>query len=254
MSRAITIFLSVLVVLILLLELSSWFVGFLYYQSLVATFAVVILIAGVSAIGGLFLCSAIAKKEAGDEWFTAERKSARQWFWVNCVIIGTGGLGLLGFALDAKKDIGEIERASKLPIYHGALASLESDMRFFQNWFCDMRFNWNPDVEPKSKFDAAMEEKSTLCKWFTNTTTEVAALTDESGRKLVINNWPSASYYADMIVEAKEAYGRFEHDRSRLFEAEGQAPGELRLIFLMLAPLFFAIALGLAIAKARFVP
>lgn len=178
------------------------------------------------------------------------------WRGVNYVILLTGGIGLLTLLIDAQKDIGQREAQIALPIYQSSLSFLKSDARDAQHYFCDLVFQ-KTDMSP-SYFDEMVTEQKGLCNWFQNATSKINLLSgaDAKSYKMEqVNGFPSTTYYADWIRLVGDSYGRFDRARETLLAAETRSNvDEARLYVAAFGPLLLALALGLSLAKAYYVP
>jgi|SRR5579864_304660 len=240
------------VVLVLGLILAS--VRYLFELSLLILLVVAAGTAFVSWLVGFTIFKPSADQPPNDTWTQAEREAAKHWLLVNIVIITTGGLGILGILIDARRDIGELDAAALRPRYHLSLSLLKSQAQSDQNWFCNTRFHWEPRYEDQASFQKKQDEQSALCTWFTSLSKRLDLVTDEKGKEFDLGDLPATSTYTDMLPLVHNAYAYFDNDRRALLKAEGQARAPDRVIFLLLAPLFLSVALGLAVAKAQFVP
>jgi hypothetical protein len=215
-----------------------------------------LIIAGLVVVSWI-IAALIFRKRAETEtedWFTFERESAKTWFRTNLFILIAGGLGILGFVIDADKGFGEVDVANASPKYHFSLTSLKSSMHFYQNWFCNMKFHYDPRLGPESEFKAKDDEQRDLCDWFNDTVKKVDALTDENGKDFKFAGFPNSKFYADMISTAQQSYDWFKDSRAELLAAEERAKSSTRLPFLLFAPWLLAVAFGVAIARAWYVP
>jgi hypothetical protein len=211
---------------------------------------VAVVLALASFVIGICIFRYTALRESKSEWLRFEREAAIRWFPVNCIILAVGALGIVGFILDAHKVVAELQAEDIVSLYRGALEDVRSDMQFYNSWFCRMKINYpSSDADAKDKDD----EQAKLCDWFQSAANSLDNITSETGRSLKFN-FPSSKYFSDMVIASKRSYVRFDAARNDLLQAEAEARAPYRPLFLGAASALLALAFGLSLAKARFVP
>lgn len=205
---------------------------------------VVVALAAVSWIVGLFLFRNLRPDAAED------------WRWINYIILIIGGLGILGLFIDAQKDIAEREITFEMPRYGGSWKLLQSDVTFYQKYFCDTKFT-RSEMSPPN-FDDIVREENMLCDWFKKTAAVINPIDEQAAKSFRIEqlgDFPKSEFFDDMMNNLRNRYRWFDQERQTIISAETRAntAGE-KIVFAVFAPMLLGIAFGLSLAKARYVP